>query len=159
MATVGNGGEEVPSAATLDRHLAVGDRLDKLENRAAWLDEEFRIPGTELRIGVSSIVGLLPGAGDGMMMLVAATIVYRGMRLGAPTRTLVWMSIVLLVEGIIGIIPVVGDAIGVLWSANLQNVGYLRAREESLDGSMNWLFVLLLSSPFLLLLFLIGRLL
>ena len=94
-----------------------------------------------------------------MMMLVAATIVYRGMRLGAPTRTLVWLSIVLLVEGIIGLVPVVGDAIGVLWSANLQNVGYLRARDESLSGSTNWLFVLLLSSPFLLLLFLVGRLL
>ena len=156
---MGNEAGEAPSEADLDRHLAVDDRLDRLKNRAAWLDEAFRIPGTELRIGVSSIVGLLPGAGDGMMMLVAATIVYRGMRLGAPTRTLVWLSIVLLVEGIIGLVPVVGDAIGVLWSANLQNVGYLRAREESLSGSTNWLFVLLLSSPFLLLLFLVGRLL
>jgi hypothetical protein len=158
MAAVGHGGEGVPSAADLDRHLAVGDRLDKLENRAAWLDAEFRIPGTEFRIGVSSIVGLLPGAGDGAMMLVAATIVYHGMRLGAPTRTLVWMSIVLLVEGIVSVVPVVGDAIGILWSANLQNVGYLRAREESLDGSTNWVFVLLLASPFLLVVVLLGSL-
>ena len=158
MAAVGHGGEGVPSEADLDRHLAVGDRLDKLENRAAWLDAEFRLPGTEFRIGVSSIVGLLPGAGDGAMMLVAATIVYHGMRLGAPTRTLVWMSIVLLVEGIVSVVPIVGDAIGVLWSANLQNVGYLRAREESLDGSTNWVFVLLLASPFLLVVVLLGSL-
>jgi hypothetical protein len=158
MAGVGHGGEEVPSAADLDRHLTVGDRLDKLENRAAWLDAEFRIPGTEIRIGVSSIVGILPGAGDGAMMLVAATIVYHGMRLGAPTKTLVWMSIVLLVEGIVSVVPIVGDAIGVLWSANLQNVGYLRARESSLDGSTNWLFVLLLASPFILAVLLLGSL-
>jgi hypothetical protein len=158
MAAVGHGGEGVPSEADLDRHLAVGDRLDKLENRAAWLDAEFRIPGTEFRIGVSSIVGFLPGAGDGAMMLVAATIVYHGMRLGAPTRTLVWMSVVLLVEGIVSVVPVVGDAIGILWSANLQNVGYLRAREESLDGSTNWVFVLLLASPFLLVVVLLGSL-
>jgi len=158
MTAVGHGGEEVPSEADLDRHLAVGDRLDKLENRAAWLDAEFRIPGTEFRIGVSSIVGLLPGAGDGAMMLVAATIVYHGMRLGAPTRTLVWMSVVLLVEGVVSVVPVVGDAIGVLWSANLQNVGYLRAREASLDGSTNWVFVLLLASPFILFFVLVGSL-
>jgi hypothetical protein len=158
MTAVGHGGEGVPSEADLDRHLAVGDRLDKLENRAAWLDAEFRIPGTEFRIGVSSIVGLLPGAGDGAMMLVAATIVYHGMRLGAPTRTLVWMSIVLLVEGVVSVVPIVGDAIGVLWSANLQNVGYLRAREASLDGSTNWVFVLLLASPFILFLILVGSL-
>jgi hypothetical protein len=158
MTAVGHGGEGVPSEADLDRHLAVGDRLDKLENRAAWLDAEFRIPGTEFRIGVSSIVGLLPGAGDGAMMLVAATIVYHGMRLGAPTRTLVWMSIVLLVEGVVSVVPIVGDTIGVLWSANLQNVGYLRAREASLDGSTNWVFVLLLASPFILFLILVGSL-
>ena len=158
MAAVGHGGEGVPSEADLDRHLAVGDRLDKLENRAAWLDAEFRLPGTEFRIGVSSIVGFLPGAGDGAMMLVAATIVYHGMRLGAPTRTLVWMSIVLLVEGIVSVVPVVGDAIGILWSANLRNVGHLRAREESLDGSTNWVFVLLLASPFLLVVVLLGSL-
>jgi hypothetical protein len=158
MTAVGHGGEGVPSEADLDRHLTVGDRLDKLENRAAWLDAEFRVPGTEFRIGVSSIVGLLPGAGDGAMLLVAATIVYHGMRLGAPTRTLVWMSIVLLVEGVVSVVPVVGDAIGVLWSANLQNVGYLRAREASLDGSTNWVFVLLLASPFILFFLLVGSL-
>jgi len=92
------------------------------------------------------------------MMLVAATIVYHGTRLGAPTRTLVWMSVVLLVEGVVSVVPIVGDAIGILWSANLQNVGYLRAREASLDGSTNWVFVLLLASPFILFFVLVGSL-
>ncbi len=84
------------------------------------------------------------------MMLVAATIVYHGMRLGAPTRTLVWMSVVLVIEGVVGIIPLAGDVIGLLWPANLRNVSRLRAREASLDGSTNWLSVLLLASPFIL---------
>jgi len=149
----------VPTDAELERRLRIGETLDELENRATWLDAEFRIPKTEIRIGVSSIVGFLPGAGDGLMMLLAATIVYHGMRLGAPTRTLVWMSIVLLVEGIIGIIPILGDAVGILWSANIQNVGYLRARQDSLDGSTNWLFVLLLLSPFFLPFLIVGSLL
>lgn len=155
MAAAEGGAAEV-SDADLAKQLRVGDTLDKLENRAAWLDAEFRLPGTEFRIGVSTIVGLLPGAGDGAMLLVAATIVYHGLRLGAPTRTLVWMSLVVIIEGVVGIIPVVGDVIGLLWPANLQNVGRLRAREASLDGSTNWTFVFLLSSPFLLVLILIG---
>lgn len=155
MTAVESGAAAV-SGADLDTQLRIGDKLDKLENRAAWLDAEFRIPGTELRIGVSTIVGLLPGAGDGAMLLVAATIVYHGMRLGAPTRTLVWMSLVVVIEGVVSVIPVAGDVIGFLWPANLQNVGRLRAREASLDGSTNWVFVLVLSSPLLLAFILIG---
>lgn len=144
-------GTENSTNHDLERALTIGDKLDRLENRAVWLDAEFTIPGTDIHVGVSSIIGLLPGAGDGAMMLLAATLVYHGMRLGAPTRTLVWMTIILVVEGIIGIIPILGDAIGLLWPANIQNVGYLRAQQEALDGSTNWLFVLLLFSPFILL--------
>lgn len=133
--------------ADLRRHLGVGEKLDKLENRAVWLDAEFRIPMTDTRIGVASIVGFLPGAGDGAMLLLAATIIYHGMRLGAPTSTLVKMLVIVLVEGVIGAVPIIGDAVGVVWTANIQNVGYLRANQDALDGSTNWAFLLLLCSP------------
>lgn len=136
-----------PPTADLRRHLGVGEKLDKLENRAVWLDAEFRLPMTDTRIGIASIVGFLPGAGDGAMLLLAATIIYHGMRLGAPTSTLVKMSFVVLVEGIIGVIPIVGDAVGIVWTANIQNVGYLRKNQDALDGSTNWAFLLLLFSP------------
>jgi hypothetical protein len=148
-----------PSEAELGRHLYVGEKLDRLENRATWLDAEFRIPLTNIRIGVASIVGFLPGAGDGAMLLLAATIIYHGIRLGAPTLTLIWMSIIVTVEAIIGVIPVVGDIIGIFWTANIQNVGYLRANQDALDGSTNWVFVLLLFSPVILLIILVGSVL
>ncbi len=138
---------------------AVGRKLDELENRAVWLDAEFRLPFTEFRVGVSTIVGLLPGVGDGAMMVLAATLVYHGMRLGAPTWTLVKMSVILLVEGIVGAIPIVGDLVGLVWAANVGNVGRLRRHEETLDGSTNWLFVLLLASPFVLFVLALGSLL
>ncbi|MEZ3117649.1 DUF4112 domain-containing protein [Halobaculum sp. MBLA0147] len=140
-----------PDAAreAFERTTAIDERLDELERRAVWLDEEFRIPLTNTRVGVSSIVGLLPGAGDGLMFLVALSLVYHGLRLGAPTRTLLWMSVVLTVEFAVSVVPVVGDLVGLLWSANVQNVGYLRANRESLDGSTNWVFVLLLCSPWI----------
>ena len=149
----------------LEQAISVGESLDELENREVWLDAEFTIPILKdnrwfvSNIGVSSIVGFLPGAGDLAMMFVASTIVYRGMRLGAPTGTLIWMSIILLVEGIIGTIPFLGDYIGLRWPANIQNVGYLRANQESLSGSTNWVFVGLLLSPFVLIFLLLGSLL
>ena|GEM_PF-1930736 len=125
----------------------VDERLDELENRAVWLDQEFRVPGTNARIGVSSIVGVLPGGGDGAMFLVAMTLVYHGLRLGASTWTLTKMSVIFFVEFVISIVPVFGDFVGAYWSANVQNVGYLRASRDDLDGSTNWVFVLLLFSP------------
>jgi hypothetical protein len=125
----------------------VDERLDELERRAVWLDQEFRVPGTNARIGVSSIVGLLPGGGDGAMFLVAMSLVYHGLRLGASTWTLTKMSVILFVEFVISIVPILGDFIGAYWSANVQNVGYLRAQRDELDGSTNWVFVLILFSP------------
>ncbi|MFC7028318.1 DUF4112 domain-containing protein [Halomicroarcula sp. GCM10025324] len=155
-----SGTETVSSLESeLDQALSIGERLDELENRAVWLDAEFTIPGTNIQIGVSSIVGALPGAGDGVMMLIAASIVYHGFRLGAPTKTLVWMYIVLLVEGVISIIPLLGDFIGAYWSANIQNVGYLREHSETLDGSTNWWFLVATSSPFILFVLLVVSLL
>lgn len=127
--------------------VCVDERLDKLENRAVWLDQESRIPGTNARIGVSSIVGLLLVGGDGAMFLVAMSLVYHGLRLGASTWTLTKMSVILFVEFVISIVPVLGDFIGVYWSANVQNVGYLRTHRDELDGSTNWVFVLILFSP------------
>lgn len=141
--------DDLSKTSSLGQELNIGEKLDSLENRAIWLDEEFRIPVIDYRIGVAPIVGLLPGAGDGLMMLIAATIVYNGMRLGAPTTTLIWMSIILVIEGIVGLIPGFGDGISIVWSSNMQNVSYLRAKEDSLDGSMNWMFLLILMSPFM----------
>jgi hypothetical protein len=156
---VANELDSATAGAEFESASAVGRKLDKLENRAVWLDAEFRLPFTEFRVGVSTIVGLLPGVGDGAMMVLAATLVYHGMRLGAPTWTLVKMSVILLIEGLVGAIPIVGDLVGLVWSANVGNVGRLRRHEETLDDSTNWLFVLLLASPFILFVLALGSLL
>jgi K+-transporting ATPase ATPase A chain len=50
-----------------DRELA---RLSRL---ADWLDSRFRIPGTNIRFGTDSIIGLLPFLGDGASVLPAGT--------------------------------------------------------------------------------------
>lgn len=147
----GEGGLSVADAqAEFERRQAVADRMDKLEQKARWLDAEFQIPRTQYRVGVSSIVGLLPGGGDGVMALVATSIVYRGIRLGASTGTLLKMSFILLVEAIVSVVPIAGDLVGLLWSANVNNVGRLRREQADLPGSTNWWFVLLLLSPWLL---------
>ncbi|UIO99137.1 DUF4112 domain-containing protein [Halobaculum sp. CBA1158] len=146
-------GEQVEAAAAraeFEHAQAIGAKLDMLERRAEWLDEEFRLPFTDVRVGVASIIGFLPGAGDSGALVLSATIIYHGMRIGASTTTLAWMSLIVLIEGIVGVIPVVGDAVGLVWTANVNNVERLRADRDAIDGSMNWVFLLLLLSPFIL---------
>ena len=38
--------------------------LARLETLATWLDNRFRIPGTNLRFGLDGIIGLVPYLGD-----------------------------------------------------------------------------------------------
>lgn len=127
-----------PSA---DVAFSVGEELDALEQKAFALDAAFRVPYTQTRVGIDPLLGLLPGVGDGAMMLVSVYIVYKGARLGASSATLARMTGNLVVEVLLGVIPVVGDVIDFVWSMNLQNVGYLRAEADDLDGNTNVLFL------------------
>jgi len=43
------------------REAAAAERLRTL---AYWLDDRFRVPGTNWRFGMDGLMGLLPGIGD-----------------------------------------------------------------------------------------------
>ncbi|MBU2092089.1 MAG: DUF4112 domain-containing protein, partial [Alphaproteobacteria bacterium] len=51
------------------------DRLNRLRRVARLLDARFGIPGTPLRFGADSLVGLIPGIGDAATGLVSAYII------------------------------------------------------------------------------------
>jgi hypothetical protein len=43
-----------------------------LERVAWWMDEAFRIPGTNIRVGWDPIIDLIPGAGDAVTTAIQA---------------------------------------------------------------------------------------
>ncbi len=54
-------------------------QLRHLETLAQWMDNRFKIPGTNIRFGLDALIGLIPGAGDlttfgisGFMLLIMA---------------------------------------------------------------------------------------
>lgn len=101
-------------------------RLTELENIAAWMDARFSIPGTNIKFGLDSLIGLVPGIGDTIGLGVSAYIVHRAIRLGVPHHIKVSMILNILIDWVIGTIPVVGDLFDVQWKANLRNVALLR---------------------------------
>ncbi len=97
-----------------------------LDLLARWLDSAIRVPGTDLRLGLDALVGLIPGIGDFATTLASAYIVHRARQLGASRATLLRMAANVGLDAVVGAVPVLGDAFDVYWKANQKNVELLR---------------------------------
>ncbi len=99
------------------------ERLDQLSR---LLDTAFEIPGTNIRMGIDGLIGLIPGIGDFAGMLLSGYIILEAARLGASRVVLVRMIGNVLLESALGIIPVIGDAFDIYFKANRRNVALMR---------------------------------
>lgn len=99
-----------------------------LRRLARLLDAAVRIPGTDIRIGLDPLLGLLPGVGDSLSSLLSGWLVVRAAGLGASPATLARMVGNLLVDAAIGTIPVLGDLFDVGWRANERNLALLEGQ-------------------------------
>jgi hypothetical protein len=99
--------------------------MQRLRRLGRLLDSAIGIPGTKFRIGLDPIIGLIPGGGDTVGMMLSSFIVLEGARMGASKSTLSMMAFNILLETIAGTVPVVGDIFDVTWKSNLRNIGLL----------------------------------
>ena len=111
---------------------------------ALFMDELIRVPGTKFKIGLDPLIGLLPGFGDTGSALVSAFALIQAARLGVPKILLARMSLNILINEFIGIIPVVGDAFSFWFKSNVRNYDLLRRHASTRrPGSWrDWAFVL-----------------
>jgi hypothetical protein len=94
--------------------------------RFAWLlDNSIPLPGTRFRIGLDAILGLVPGLGDVLGVLLSTYIVREAARLGAPRSVLTHMAWNVAVEGVVGMVPFLGDVFDAVWKANQRNYALL----------------------------------
>jgi len=103
------------------------ERLNRLRSIARLLDARFGIPGTGLRLGLDSILGLLPGLGDAATAAVSIYILMEARRMGVGTPTLLRMGWNVAVDLGLGTIPVLGDVFDIFWKSNLRNIELLEA--------------------------------
>lgn len=99
--------------------------LERIRRLAWLLDNSIPIPGTRMRVGLDPILGLIPGVGDAAGMLLSGYIVVEAARLGASRATLLRMGWNVLVESVIGVVPLAGDLFDAGWKANARNVALL----------------------------------
>jgi hypothetical protein len=127
----------------MPRQLASNEHLDYI---AALLDDMFRIPGTQIRFGLDALIGWIPGIGDALAGMASFLIVFAAWRRGVQAITLVRMIANVLLETVLGAIPVAGDVFHVVWKANRRNYKLLvREREQpGANARRDWLFLALI---------------
>ncbi|MGE5655091.1 MAG: DUF4112 domain-containing protein [Actinomycetota bacterium] len=121
--------------------------LQHLRQLSYLLDNAFSIPGTPFRVGMDAIVGLLPFGGDIVIGIFSIYIVVRAARLGLPRATLVRMVLNILLDVVVGSIPLLGDLFDATWKCNTKNVALLESHLQSpragKKADMRFLFLIL----------------
>ena len=138
------------SRVTRLRQLTPGQqqRLSALRNTARLLDSAFVVPGTSYRIGLDPILGLVPGIGDLVSPLFTIGILWQGRDLGIPRVVQVRMLGNVLLDALVGAVPLLGDLFDFAWKANERNYALLElhAEEERTPSTGDWLFVTALAA-------------
>jgi hypothetical protein len=120
-----------PAMKTITRDRHPSTSKEQLEWLAWLLDSSIRIPGINFRIGVDALIGLIPGLGDMIGVLLSSYIVGQAWQLGVPKSTLARMGFNVLLEGVIGAVPILGDVFDAAWKANQRNVRLLHAHLDN----------------------------
>jgi len=110
-------------------------RVERLDRLTRLLDIAFVVPGTNIRFGVDAIVGLIPVVGDWAGVALSSLVIFEAARIGAPAVLLARMVGNVVIEGVFGSVPVVGDVFDVFWRANRRNLALLR-RHLSREGQL-----------------------
>jgi hypothetical protein len=107
------------------------------------MDDVVRVPGTKFRFGLDPLLGLIPGIGDTSSALVSAFALIQAVRLGVPKILLMKMALNVLVNELIGVVPVIGDAFSFWFKSNARNYDIIKSHRlgSNPPRRSDWLFV------------------
>lgn len=97
---------------------------------ARLMDDRFGIPGTNIRFGLDSLLGLVPGVGDAIGGIVSSYIIWRARRMGVSNLVLVRMAGNMIFDSAIGAVPLFGDIFDIGFRSNRRNLELLRRHQR-----------------------------
>jgi len=112
---------------------------------AKILDTAIEIPGTNIRIGLDPLLGLIPGIGDALSSLIGSWMLVIASQLHVPKIVMTRMALNIFLNGSFGTLPVVGDLFSVWFKSNARNAVLLRrhsAKHQRPSTNSDWLFVI-----------------
>lgn len=102
----------------VDRHLRIATALTTL------LDTRFKLG--KLKFGLDPILGVIPGFGDILSLILSGYLVWIAARMNVPDEEIGKMLKNILYDFVIGAIPVVGDIGDIFYKANTKNLEILK---------------------------------
>ncbi len=121
-------------------------RLATLRRIAELLDSAFVVPGTNYRIGLDPIIGLIPMVGDLASPIFTIGLLWQAYDLGIPKVVQLRMLFNAGIDALVGAVPLIGDLFDFAWKANQWNLALLEqhAYEERHAAVGDWIFVVAL---------------
>jgi uncharacterized protein DUF4112 len=107
------------------------------------LDTAFAVPGTRIRFGLEPIIGLVPILGDQITSLMSAALMCRSVQHRLPKIALVRMALNILINGVIGMVPLIGNLFVLWYKPNIRNYRILQryAGQAKPVTEKDWIFV------------------
>jgi len=99
--------------------------LKRLERYAELTDSRFRIPFTKIHFGIDALVGLIPFVGETIGLVLSFYLLLEASKLGVPASLKIKMLGNVLIDWLVGLVPIAGDIADVAFKANVRNVKLL----------------------------------
>jgi Domain of unknown function (DUF4112) len=123
-------------APATDRDLGIPAWAKRL---AVLLDGAVTIPGTDFRIGLDPILGLLlPELGDALTGTLSVTLLVVAVRERVPKLVLARMLVNIAIDALLGAIPVIGDAFDFVHRANEKNLALIERHRGDPTRALTW---------------------
>ena len=106
------------------------------------MDGLFRAPGTKFRFGLNPLIDFVPVVGDVSAAFVSFSVLIYAVTRGLPKILLARMGLNILINELVGVVPVLGSAFALWFRANRRNYDLLRHTEvPSRSRKGDWIFV------------------
>jgi hypothetical protein len=102
--------------------------IKRAETVAKLMDSQFQIGN--IKFGLDTIIGLMPAAGDMATTAIGMYPIYIARKHKLGKAIIGRMIMNLGVDFVVGLVPLVGDAIDIFVKANLKNVALLKKAAE-----------------------------
>ena len=114
-----------------DSRVVRPDKVRRRLRRLSWLmDNSIRLP-TGHRIGVDGLIGLIPGVGDLFGAAISSYFIVTAVRMGVPKPVIGRMGANILIETVLGAVPLLGDVFDLAYKANARNYQLLERYFEA----------------------------
>lgn len=129
----------------LNKHIAKAPipELQWLGLVTDFMDSKLRIPLTNIRFGLDAILGLIPVAGEIVSFSISGIMLLAMARHGVSGKVIIMMIGNILVDAIIGAIPIVGTFFNIGYKANVRNMNLLQDHYEEGKHQGNGLKIML----------------